>query len=227
MSDSHVLENASAHGEISLLLPWYINGTLDGLSRQRVDAHLGFCPICRDDLSWERGIFEKIDDQTSINYVPGASLKRLNARLDALQSKVASASSPPHLSRTHIPWRVLAAASVAAVTVTVAVLLVERWAPLGAPTAQPLYHTVTNSSSRSRDEVIRAVFAPSITLLEMQDILDEAQLRIIAGPSEAGVYSLAANSASPVRASLARLRQHSAVRFAEATRSEPEPGDSR
>jgi hypothetical protein len=70
------------------------------------------------------------------------------------------------------------------------------------------------------------VFAPTITLIELQAILDEAELRIVSGPSEAGVYSLAAKSNRPVRSSLALLRQHPTVRFAEQTREEPAPGDS-
>jgi hypothetical protein len=60
--------------------------------------------------------------------------------------------------------------------------------------------------------------------VELQTILDEAQLRIVSGPTEAGVYSLASNSTLPVRASLALLRQHSTVRFAEAILREPESG---
>jgi hypothetical protein len=70
------------------------------------------------------------------------------------------------------------------------------------------------------------VFSPTVTLVELQTILDEAQLSIISGPTEAGVYSLASNSTLTVRASLALLRQHSSVRFAERTSPEPESGTS-
>jgi hypothetical protein len=81
------------------------------------------------------------------------------------------------------------------------------------------YHTVTISAPRPPGEVIRAVFSPTITLVELQAILDEAQMRIVSGPTEAGVYSLAATSRRPVNSSLALLRRHSSVRFAELTRS--------
>jgi hypothetical protein len=53
--------------------------------------------------------------------------------------------------------------------------------------------------------------------VELQAILDEAQLRIVAGPTEAGVYSLARNSERSVNSSLALLRRHADVRFAEST----------
>ncbi|HEX9404189.1 MAG TPA: hypothetical protein VF917_07145, partial [Steroidobacteraceae bacterium] len=78
---------------------------------------------------------------------------------------------------------------------------------------------------RPQGEVIRAVFSPTITLVELQAVLDEAQLRIVSGPTEAGVYSLAANSGRPVSASLASLRRDEKVRFAEITQSSSGPGD--
>ena len=74
---------------------------------------------------------------------------------------------------------------------------------------------------RPPDEVIRAVFSPTITLVELQAILEEAQLRIVSGPTEAGVYSLAAKSSRPVRSSLALLRQHSEGAFRRTDLPEP------
>jgi hypothetical protein len=62
--------------------------------------------------------------------------------------------------------------------------------------------------------------------VELQKILDEAQLKIVSGPSEAGVYSLASSSSLTVRASLGLLREHQTVRFAEATLPESESGNS-
>jgi hypothetical protein len=59
-----------------------------------------------------------------------------------------------------------------------------------------------------------------VTVVELQTLLAAAQLKIVSGPSEAGVYSLAAISTRPVDDSLAMLRRQPTVRFAERTRSE-------
>jgi len=59
----------------------------------------------------------------------------------------------------------------------------------------------------------------------LQAILDEAQLRIVSGPTEAGVYSLAAVSSRPVSDSLALLRAHAKVRFAESIERRTGSGD--
>jgi hypothetical protein len=102
----------------------------------------------------------------------------------------------------------------------------DRWVHIDALSSA--YRTVTTSAPRAPDEVIRAVFSPAITLVELQAILDEAQLRIVSGPTEAGVYSLAANSNRPVKDSLSQLRRHTSVRFAETTRIDPRAaGESR
>jgi hypothetical protein len=84
-----------------------------------------------------------------------------------------------------------------------------------APAAE--YYTVTTATPRPAGEIIRAVFAPTITVSELQAVLDDAHLKIVAGPTEGGVFSLAAANSRPTDWSLQRLRGQAAVRFAEAT----------
>ena len=223
----HRTEHSAEHQEVSALIPWYVNETLEERARTRVDAHLDACAACRDDLAVQRRICEGIDAQPALDYVPMASLKRLHARLDALQAGSAPIqAAAEQQTRGSAPWRGWMAASVAALAVAAGLVLADQWVQSDARLTQPQYRTVTTSVPRPQGEVIRAVFAPTITLVELQSILDEAQLRIVSGPTEAGVYSLASNSALTVRASLALLRQHPTVRFAEGTLPEPESGTS-
>jgi len=224
MTRTSPIENSPEHLEASALLPWYANETLGEGERQRVDAHVGVCASCREDLAAQLRICEAIKAQPAIDYMPVASLKKLHARLDAADlSSIPAPASEPSLNR--MPWRGRLAASIAVAAVAVALLLAaDRW--VLESRLMPSYRTVTSSTPRPQGEVIRAVFAPTITLVELQTMLDEAQLRIVSGPTEAGVYSLASNSTLTVRASLALLRQHSSVRFAEGTLPEPESGTS-
>jgi hypothetical protein len=227
MSTDRRTENSAEHHEVAALLPWYVNETLEDRDRQRVDAHVGSCTACREDLAAQRRICEAIAAQPALDYMPVASLKRLQARLDAMQSGLGATLAPPQEPSTHRawPWRGWMAASIAAMAVAVALLAADRWVQVDARRSQPSYRTVTNSAPRAQGEVIRAVFAPNITLVELQTMLDEAQLRIVSGPTEAGVYSLASNSTLTVRASLALLRRHPTVRFAEGTLQETESGN--
>jgi hypothetical protein len=145
--------------------------------------------------------------------MPGGSVSVREALADETPGR-----STPVPSRqgaaARIPWRGLVAASIALAALALSLVAADRWLE----SREASYHTVTVSAARPPGEVIRAVFAPNITLMEMQSILDEAHLRIVSGPTEAGVYSLASTSSRPVGASLRVLRAHATVRFAESTR---------
>jgi len=221
---SYHLSNRDAreHGEVSALLPWCVNGTISELDRQKVDAHLPACADCSNDLARELYVYRSMTADTAVEYMPAASLKRLLSRLDGVAAPAAADEAadagPKTMRRRHsIPWMGLMAASIAVMAVAVSLLTADRWLYSRPSGSQPNYYTVTTSLPRPPGEVIRAVFSPTITLDELQGILDEAQLRIVSGPTEAGVYSLAAKSNRPVSSSLALLRGHAKVRFAEST----------
>ena len=224
--------DARMHDEISVLIPWYVNGSIGEGDRQRVDAHLTQCARCREDMALERRVYAGMSVEPGVEYMPAASLKRLQARLDdltaALPAEVDVEATPvPFIraGRRGVTWQGVMAASVAIMAVAVSMLAADRWMQSRAR-AGALYSTVTTSKPRVPDEVIRAVFIPTITLVELQAVLDEAGLRIVSGPTEAGVYSLAANSRRPVSASLASLRGHAMVRFAESIQPSAGPGDT-
>jgi hypothetical protein len=221
------------HQEICELIPWYVNGTIRAIDRQKLDTHFLICVACRDEMLEERRIYQAMSADSGVEYMPAASFKRLQARIDEDEGSMASAPgapvsrfsrhAPPPSVRRHTPRQRLIAASIAVLVVAISLVSADKWYRLGGRGLSPDYQTVTTSAPRAPNEVIRAVFLPTITLVELQAILDEAQLRIVSGPTEAGVYSLAANTDRPVNSSLALLRRHSAVRFAENT----QPGDAR
>jgi Putative zinc-finger len=231
MTHNHRSGDVREHQEISELIPWYLNGSIGDYERQRVEAHVQLCALCRDDLAQERRIYQGMTAETAVEYMPAASLKRLQARLDGVDA-AADADIPAQVpavqkwGRRAMTWQGLMAASVAVMAVAISLLAADRWVQFRARVSAPNYYTVTNPATRAPNEVIRAVFSPTITLVELQSVLDEAQLRIIAGPTEAGVYSLAANSRRPVSSSLALLRAHAKVRFAESTQPSMGSGDT-
>jgi anti-sigma factor RsiW len=223
-------EDVRVHEEISPLIPWYVNGTLGERDRQRMDAHLLACENCRNALSQEQLVYQAVAVETTVEYIPAASLKRLQAKLDGITAEAPAAALPAQQPRAQqprrsLPWAGLMAASLALMALALSLLAADRWFEYRAHSAAPNYYTVTTAAARAPNEVIRAVFSPTITLVELQGILDAAQLSIISGPTEAGVYSLAANSRRPVSSSLASLRSHVGVRFAESTQAKAGPGD--
>jgi hypothetical protein len=116
-----------------------------------------------------------------------------------------------------LSWRYTGrlAASLGIITVAATGVAMLNHSELPDKHAPANYYTVTSAAPRVPSEVIRAVFTPDITVADMQRILTEAQLHIVAGPSAAGVYSLAKTGTLSVDESLLQLRLHHEVLFAE------------
>jgi anti-sigma factor RsiW len=205
--------------EISELLPWYVNGTISEDERAQVDAHLIQCANCRHDLAQDRLVYRGMNADRAVEYMPAASLKRMQSRLDAVEAAAPVNAPSERPDRRPMQWQGLLAASIAVMAVAISLLAANQWMQFRARTLTPKYHTVTSPMPRAQGEVIRAVFSPAITLVEVQAILDNAGLRIVSGPTEAGVYSLAANSGRSVSASLEILRSNAKIRFAESIQS--------
>lgn len=206
----------SAHRDAWDLIPWLVNGRLETGERERVEAHCRDCASCRDELAAQRELYAHMSRGT-VEHVPVVSLKRLQQRLK-MSDADDEGSVPPGSARRAWPLRFVGlAAGLAAVCGPLGF-----WVWTGTVPLDATYRTVT-SAPASSDAVIRAVFEPALTVAEVQTLLDRSQLKIVAGPSEAGVYSLSRTSARPVRASLQELRGSGRVRFAEAITADGPP----
>jgi hypothetical protein len=202
----------SAHRDAWDLIPWLVNGRLEAADRQRLEAHCRDCASCREELAAQRELYAQMSRGT-VEHVPVVSLKRLQQRLKMTDAIDDEGFVPPSSARSASPVRFAGlAAGLAAVCCALGLWAWTRSQPLTGAT----YSTVTSAPART-GAVIRAVFEPAMTLAEMKALLDRSHLKIVAGPSEAGVYSLSSTSAQPVPASLQELRDSGRVRFAEAT----------
>jgi hypothetical protein len=196
-----------------------------------VEEHLLGCAGCREDFALEQRIRAGMSVDGPLEFMPATSLNRLRNMLDRDSAAGADAevfhpgTGTGTGARQPRRWQWLAAASFVG-AITVAGLLTAGHWRVGSSADAPVYRTVTDPLPRAREEVVRAVFVPTITLVELQALLDEAQLRIISGPTEAGVYSLAAKSSMPTSTSLALLRRHATVRFAEIVEPAAEPSSA-
>jgi len=219
--------NSAQHGESWDLIPWLVNGRLSDAERAAVEAHLPDCEQCRREVDAQRHLREAIAEDNRIDCVPSASLQRLWVRIDAGESEEGALRPEPNSRRSPVqrrpdPW-VGTRWLVAAVVVEAIGLGIFGAAWLSSSASQPTptaeYRTVTSpAGAPPAGAVVRAVFAGGLTLAEMQNLLRDAGLRIVSGPTEAGVYSLAPAQpmdATHVAGALARLRAAHGVRFAE------------
>jgi hypothetical protein len=79
---TYIHQSHVACQEVSALIPWYVNGTIGEHERQRLDAHVLQCAKCCNDLSQVQRLYRSMTAETPVEYMPTASLKRLQARLE-------------------------------------------------------------------------------------------------------------------------------------------------
>ncbi len=212
----NTLRGGAEHREVWLQIPWYVNDSIEPRHRERIDAHLRDCAPCRMELQQQRAVHAAIAGDAGLEHMPSAALNRLRQRLDA-DSATQAPSTQTHAAMRFTARQALLAASVAVVAIALTVATVASRHDDRSASLPDRYFTVSSSPPHPAGEIIRAVFAPATTVSQLQRLLDELHLKIIAGPSEAGVYSLAATREQPLAEALTRLRMHQGVRFAEAT----------
>lgn len=103
-----------------------------------------------------------------------------------------------------------------ALSVAVLCLVAAVW--VASPYSDAPYRTLTSSAPATRGAVIHVVFDPALPPSEIQVLLERARVKIVAGPTPGGMYSLALQSTSTpaaVQVALSELRTHRQVRFAE------------
>ncbi len=226
---NQIEDSTAEHREIGELLPWFVNGRLSDADRQRVDAHLRVCGACSDEFTMQRRIYDVMSVEAGVEHMPMAGLNRLRRRIESLDAGGPARGAPDVAAPSEAPagsslrrWRGAIAASLAMTVVGALAALL--WNQHERRIAPADYYTVTTAAPRAANAAIRAVFAPTVTLSELQALLDDAHLRIVSGPTEAGVYSLAVSGSPSVDWSLQRLRGHDVVRFAESVAAGSVPG---
>ena len=68
------------HGTTWELLPWYVNGTLEGGELRGVEAHLEACGICRREVAGLRGVSTLLREEATEEPAATAGFERLRAR---------------------------------------------------------------------------------------------------------------------------------------------------
>ena len=219
--------------EAARLLPWFMNGRLSAADTERVTQHLVHCRICRADLEEQRSVRALLKTNGPVEYAPQAGLARTLARIDELTRDVAPAVDDGYVDREARSARRRAGLTqwlTAAVIVQAIGLGVLGASYLARPSggrADARYETLSSPASVASGPRIRAVFSASMTVGELRLLLAAQHLLMVAGPTEAGVFTLgvmeAALEPERLEKSLAGLRADPRVLLAEPATSDGVP----
>jgi hypothetical protein len=225
--DAH---DRDGHDEICLLLPWYVNGTLDPPESARVSAHLLGCRGCRAELAAQRELRAQIKAPPAMEALDAnVALGHFMARIrDDFPSVRQASAVTEHASRhglgALLNWftlpgqRSLAWAGAAGLLAVAVLPLVYDFRSAGRPN---IFHTAANPGSFAKFEAndIRVVFAQPLTAEAIQSIVEPLQGRLVDGPSGPGIYTIRFDVRDPSPDFLAerldRLRARKDVAFAE------------
>jgi len=218
------------HQKVWEILPWYVNGTLEGHEHEFVARHILRCQSCADEVVRCQSIATAVRSSEEAARTPSPEhFARLMERIDR-----GSASAAPERWRIRVrEWiekirlvfqqtpslfRWALAAQTAAIVLLAAAII---WQASLAPSL--LYQTLSDAGSGPEPGrvTLQVVFTDDITEGEIRKLLSSIRATIVAGPSPMAVYTVALaadDHAAPAQTQerLALLRAHPKVRLAEA-----------
>lgn len=195
------------HQEALELLPWYVTGRIEPADRVKVEAHLADCAQCRAELASERNL------RTAVAELPldaGLGFAALRRRLDitppprrraGIAALLRHAARRPGMSG----WMLAAQAA--------AVLLVVGLSLTSADRSAPQYRTLGSAPLHMAGNMI-VMFRPNTSEEDLRRILNNADARVVDGPTSAGAYMLVVPIAGRAQA-LAKLRAQTEVVLAQ------------
>lgn len=183
----------SAHEEISLLLPWYVNKTLQGAELAKVETHLQVCLLCRRELASLHKLAAAVQEEGAFDSAALASFSQLKSRIHQTAAFNPENPAPPVALAAHRKFGKVMPRTVWAMA---AMVLLSLLLPgyLGISNIQIKdYRTLSNPEIPSTDakNTISLIFADGTQTAQINNILALVDGQIIAGPSAQGVYKVA------------------------------------
>jgi hypothetical protein len=164
--------------DVSALLPWHVNGTLDGAARRKVDEATASSPALLAEAAWLKSVRNHIqnDDRDALP-APDAGLDKLMARIAGEQSgKVVSLQRPATgLAKWYKPALAIAASVIIAQGVVLEMMT---------------HHGATLTTASGEKATLQITFKPNATEAQIRETLASINGEIVGGPGALGIYKI-------------------------------------
>lgn len=204
----------ATHDSTTLLLPWYVNGSLDDEQRKMVESHVAVCLTCRSELNTQHRIARIVQSRDTTSVGADIGFAQLRRRIQpgrrALLSRVRNWLSVI----LHVPAVVWVCGIAVAASVGMVLPLLQD---LGGPVTVPgEFRTLSadNGHLDFRANSLRLVFTEGLADETRQDILHRINAIAVTASSPHGVLTVQVPEGELAPA-LALLRDRKEVRFAE------------
>jgi hypothetical protein len=222
----------ASHEDSSLLLPWYINKTLNSSEIELVESHLKVCLTCKRELATLKKFSSAFKTETS-NQTNKANFNKLIDRIhgtthaaanDALNNVIkekqrhALPTANQRNSRAQIKRYRLPRPALAMAAALMLALIIPRFI-IKDNNLKNDFHTLSNAEIPNvNNNSIRVIFLDDTNKTHINDLLATVHGRITSGPSAQGEYSVAIeNKLTPenVQGVIAELKKNTNILFAE------------
>jgi hypothetical protein len=204
----------TAHQELSELLPWYVNKTLQGAELRAVETHLAVCLTCKRELMQLQRLAQAVIKEGALDSAEQASFLRLKKRLHSgKQLDVHSLPQQVHLGQKPVGvfnsvsqintankrgWTSSAMPRTALAMAAVLLLSLSVLMPRYVGNADLLgsnFRTLSDAPDAKQDGIsaneIRVVFADNVDQQQKNTILERVHGRFVSdNPTAQGVYTV-------------------------------------
>jgi len=208
----HTSPSTDQHQQIMLLLPWYLNKSLEKDERERVESHLRNCILCSREMVALRKLATVVKQSSDMDVAAEASLARFRKKLqtaDPVRQKPVSgnnrttvvefekhAHASPDLSGhstsrynrlLHLRGSSIKHFAIAASMLLAMIPVVMQY---GRSSATADYYTLSAAKPEAPTGTkLRIVFSKSLPTTEINLLLDKIHGQLVEGPSSVGAYT--------------------------------------
>jgi hypothetical protein len=217
MSEFSAHHNSHEHDEVSLLLPWYVNQSLETAERKRVESHIRDCLICRREIRSLTDLEAVMENNDLIQISARTSFLEMKRKIEAGKQASSSVVTPitRHPARSNLMRRsIIGLAMAASVVLAVAPFVFHR----GAELTPAEFETLSTRTVQSTDEQLQIVFSPNLSATQRNALLLAVGGQLVGEPNSVGAYRIKMHSdtkQADIAAAVTFLRQQPGVLFAE------------
>ena len=169
--------NTQLHDEIDLLLPWYVNDTLDPIEHDRVARHVAGCITCQESVALLNEVQAAVVRNEATPIVPQP---RVNDLLDSISTDSHVANPEPERSR------ILIAAAAITLLLVAALILTNQQDRTEVPR---IFETATSAvDGADMDYVLSIQFESGTSPADRNRVLQDIDARDVSGGTEEGSY---------------------------------------
>lgn len=200
----------SIHLKTGMLLPWYVNGTLDSYESLLVKNHLAHCEKCREELEFLQHlstavIQQEVNQELQTEQSYSRLLKKIEFGKDSgrysrflrfksdclgfLSDRIANMTLPP------TGYASIAGIIILFVFFTTGYYLNE--VKLNDPLSSPhVYRTLSDASQTHLNNTVKIIFSDQTSRVSVDKLIKKINGQIISGPDVRGVYTVSVKSDS-------------------------------